>query len=173
MRYLKTEGIIINRLVLRDADKMLTLFTRDRGKIVCYARGVRNITSSRATKLDLFSKIACDMVEKNDHKTLTHVTLLESYRSSKKNLGDISRLFQIGELIDGLLPENQRNEEVYDLLETALANLRRFETTEYLRRFKVRVLEYLGYGSRDLGIQALDNYIESILERPLVTKNIL
>lgn len=173
MRHLKTEGIIINRLVLRDADKMLTIFTRNRGKIICYARGVRKITSSRATKLDLFSKIACDMIEKKGHKTLTHVTLLNSYRHNKKSLNNISRLFQIGELIDGLLPENQPNHDVYDLLETALTNLNKFETTEYIRRFKVRILEYLGYGSRDLDDQTLDNYIESILEKPLRVKNIL
>lgn len=173
MNFLKTEGIIINKLSLRDADKLLTIFTRDYGKIVCYAKGVRNITSSRITKIGLFSRIKFEVIEKYDRKTLTHVDLKDSYRHSKKDLSNISRLFQIGELINALLPENQSNETIYDLLEKALGSLHKFDTPEYLRRFKVRMLKELGYGSHDKDENSIDAYIEFILEKPLKAKNIL
>ncbi len=173
MHFLKSEGIIINRLTLRDADKLLTIFTPNQGKLVCYARGVHNIKSSRLTKLNLFSRIKFELVIKNDRKTLTHVELLTSYRHNKTNLRHIKRMFQIGELINELMPEDQPNSAVYDLLETALTYLNRFETPDYLYRFKLRLLQELGYGKAGLSLQTIDTYIESILERPLRAPTIL
>ncbi len=172
MHFLKAEGIIINRLVLRDADKLLTIFTPQYGKIVCYARGVRHIKSSRVAKLDIFSRIKFEFIAKGDRKTLTHVELVSSYRQSKTNLANISRLFQIGEIINGLMPEDQPHQEVYHLLDLALANLNRFATPEYLYRFKLKLLKLLGYGKADLTPQTIDFYLESILERPLRTPTI-
>ncbi len=172
MHFLKSEGIIINRLTLRDADKLLTIFTPDYGKLVCYARGVHNIRSSRLTKLNIFSRIKFELVVKGNHKVLTHVDLLSSYRHNKTNLVHIQRMFQIGELINELTPEEQAQPEIYDLLETALTHLSRFSTPEYLYRFKLKLLHLLGYGRNDLQPQTIDAYIESILEHPLRTPTI-
>lgn len=173
MKILKFEGFILNKLSLKDADRLLTIFTKEQGKIVCYARGVRNITSSRISKLDLFSHIKFEVIQNKDRLTLTNVDLINSHSINKKDLNNISRLFEIGELVDGLLPENEVNKEIYYLLNKALLNLTRFDIPEYMRRFKLRVLSELGYGSKDLGVNELDDYIESILEKPLLTKKIL
>ncbi len=172
MRFLRTEGIIINRLSLKDADRLLTIFTPDHGKIICYARGIRNIKSSRLPKLNIFSRIKFELVLKQDRKTLTQVELLDSYRRSKTNLDNIKRLFQIGEIVNELTPENQPNQPVYSLLKTALAHLNRFSTPEYLYRFKLRLLQLLGYGHAHLQPHNIDAYIESILEHPLRTPTI-
>lgn len=173
MNILKSEGIIINKLNLRDADRFLTIFTGDHGKIVCYARGVRNITSTRLSKLNLFSHIAFEVIEKGGRKTLTHVDLVQSHRKNKSNLKNIKKLFQIGELIDALVPESEANEPTYELLTTALNNLHRFDTPEYLRRFKIKLLKELGYGTHDTDEENIDRFIESILEKPLMAGSIL
>ncbi len=172
MHFLKSEGIIINRLTLRDADKLLTIFTPDYGKLVCYARGVHNIKSSRLTKLNIFSRIKFELIVKNDRKTLTHVDLLSSYRHDKTDLNNIKRLFQMGELINELVPEEEPNPQVYDLLVTALEHLSRFPTVTYLYRFKLKLLRLLGYGSPHLRPETIDTYIESLLEHPLRTPTI-
>lgn len=166
MKLNKSSGIIINKFKLRDADLFLTIFTRDEGKMVLFAKSARNIKSSRATKLDLFSYINFNYIERNHRYTLTSVDLKKSYRDSKDNLYNISRLFQIGELIDKLLPENEVNQHIFDILDTALSNLHRFHTKDYMRRFKVRILKDLGYG--DLSDKTnVDDYITTILESPL------
>lgn len=172
MKFHKTQGIIINKLAVRDADRFLTIYTLDYGKISCYARGIRSIKSSRVTKIDLFSKIKFELIQKKDNFTLTHVELLNSYRNNKKELHNISRLFQIGEVIDALTPENDPSVTLYHLLLTALDNLDKFSTPEYLKRFKMRVLQELGYGQRDGSYQQIDQYIESIIERPLRANHI-
>jgi len=175
MHYLKYHGIIINRRVVKDSDRFLTIYTLEQGKISVYARGIRSVKSKRGSQLDLFSHIRFDVIEKNDRMTLTSVELLDGHHVSKTTLANISRLFQIGELIDRLTVEHDRHTEVYNLLVLALANLARFETPEYIFRFKKKLLEILGFGlpvipSEVEGSNIVDNYIDSLLTHPLRAK---
>ncbi len=167
MKYHKLSGVIINRHIVKDADRFLTIYTLEEGKISVYAKGVRSVKSKRGSQIDLFSHIKFELFEKNDRRTLTSVELLDGHQISKTTLGNISRLFQIGELVDALTVENDPHEQVYNLLVTALENLSRFETEEYLYRFKKKLLELLGYGDRPLTLSEIDDYIESLLDYPL------
>ncbi len=171
MKYQKYDGIIINRHAVKDGDRFFTIFTREIGKISVYARSVRSTKSKRTASLDLYNHIRFHTISRGQYKTLTHVELLNSYRDGKKKLSDISRLFVIGELIDSFLQEEDENQEVYDLLTTALSNLAQFNTPEYIIRFKKKLLHILGYG--EVSDQELDTYIESLLDRQLRTGQIL
>lgn len=168
MQYRKLEGIIINRRAVAEADRFYTIYTLQEGKLSVFAKSVRSIKSKRVSSLDLFSLINFEFLENGGRRTLTHVELVDSFRAGKKQLRDVSRLFQIGELIDVLVPEGDPQESVYRLLQTALTHLSRFETSEYLTRFKLRLLHELGYGDRNLTPDKLDSYIESLISKPLL-----
>lgn len=177
MKYQKYSGIIINRHIVKESDRFLTIYTKEDGKISVYAVGVRSVKSKRGSQIDLFSHISFELFEKNDRRTLTSVELIDGHHPSKTSLNNISRLFQIGELVDRLTVEHDPHEEVYDLLVTALCNLSRFDTPEYLYRFKVRLLYLLGYlpslENWKTGIpehDTIDDYIDSLLDRPLSRK---
>lgn len=164
MKYSKLTGIILNRHSVREADRFYTILTRDEGKLEVYAAGVRSLKSKRSASLDLLSLINFELVARGERRTLTHVELVQGFRAGKRALKDISRLFVLAELVDSLVPENDPHEEVYDLLETALTHLHRFDTPDYLTRFKRKLLILLGYGEPE---GDLDTYIESLLSRPL------
>ncbi|PIR99131.1 DNA repair protein RecO [Candidatus Collierbacteria bacterium CG10_big_fil_rev_8_21_14_0_10_44_9] len=175
MKYQKLIGIIINRHVVKETDRFLTIYTLEEGKISVYARGVRSVKSKRGSQLDLFSHVRFELFEKNDRRTLTSVELIDGHHNSKTTLPNISRLFQIGELVDVLTAWHDPHPEVYDLLSAALANLSRFETPEYLYRFKKKLLDILGFGlpvipSGIEGSQAIDDYIDTLVSRPLRAK---
>ncbi len=172
MKYQKLSGIIINRHVVKETDRFLTIYTLEEGKISVYARGVRSIKSKRGSQIDLFSHIKFELFEKNDRRTLTSVELLNGHHLNKTTLSNISRLFQIGELVDALTPEHDPHSEVYELLVTALDNLARFETDEYLFRFKKKLLDLLGYGDRPLTMSEIDDYIGTLVARPLRAKDL-
>lgn len=170
MHYHKYTAIVINRRSIKDSDRFITLYTLESGKIDVYARSVRSFKSKRSASLDLFSHIKCDVIEKNGRLTLTHVELLHSHQESKKSLHNISRLFQIGELIDKLTALEDPHPEVYNLLVLALDNLSRFETLDYMTRFKKKLLELLGYGDHQDIDQ--DAYIDTLLTKPLRSRQI-
>ena len=172
MKYQKLSGIIINRHVVKETDRFLTIYTQEEGKISVYARGVRSIKSKRGSQIDWFSHIKFEKLKKNDRRTLTSVELLNGHHLNKTTLSNISRLFQIGELVDALTPEHDPHSEVYELLVTALDNLARFETEEYLFRFKKKLLGLLGYGDRPLTMSEIDDYIGTLVARPLRAKDL-
>ncbi len=170
MQFSSLHAVVINRRNSKDSDRFYTLFTLERGKLDVYARGVRSIKSKRSSSLDLYSQIICQIVEKGEYKTLTSVELVSSNRQNKAALYDISRLFQIGELIDELLPEDDPHIEVYELLTTALTHLSRFDSPEYLLRFKKKLLTLLGYWNTSLADDQIDGYLDTLLSRPLRAK---
>lgn len=173
MQYHKLTGIIINRRSVADADRFLTIFTREHGKISVYARSVRSLKSKRLGSLDLFSHIKFELVEKGDRRTLASVELLAGNHASKTDLHNISRLFQIGELIDVLTAEDDPHPELYELLCTALTHLHRFDTPDYMYRFKKKLLDLLGYWNTALTASTIDPYIDSLLTRPLRTRQMV
>ncbi|GAB4027469.1 MAG: hypothetical protein Fur0011_5630 [Candidatus Microgenomates bacterium] len=170
MKYQKYHAIIINRRNIKDADRFLTLYTLESGKVSVYAKSVRSLKSKRLASLDLFSHISCEVIEQKDRRTLTHVDLIHSHHLSKTSLTNISRLFQIGELVDKLTVEEDPHPAIYNLLLVALAHLHRFDTPEYLKRFKKKLLTELGF---DPNPTNLDSYIEGLLSQPLSTRNSL
>lgn len=170
VQYHKYHAIVINRKNIKDSDRFLTLYTLESGKIDVYAKSVRSLKSKRLASLDLFTHISCEVYEKSERRTLTQVELLHTHQASKTSLHNISRLFQIGELVDKLTAEEDPHPEIYNLLLTALTHLHRFDTPEYLDRFKKKLLTELGFDPDPVN---LDEYIESLLSRPLRTRQIL
>lgn len=173
MQYQKLTGVIINRRSLKENDRFLTIYTQEEGKILVYAKGVRSVKSKRGSQIDLFSHIKFELFEKNDRRTLTSVELVNGHHDSKISLANISRLFQIGELVDVLTAEHDPHKEVYELLVTALDHLSRFDTPEYLFRFKKKLLSLLGYGDRPLSPGEIDSFIDTLIEYPLRAKRSL
>ncbi|MBI4096902.1 MAG: DNA repair protein RecO, partial [Candidatus Levybacteria bacterium] len=53
MRTFRTEGIIIKRKNFGEADRILTVFTKEYGKLQVKAKGIRRIPSRRSAHVEL------------------------------------------------------------------------------------------------------------------------
>ena len=51
-----SEGLVIKRKDVGEADKIVTIFSKNQGKISVIAKGVRKVTSRRAGNLELLSR---------------------------------------------------------------------------------------------------------------------
>lgn len=58
----QTEGIILNRMDAGEADKILTVFTKEFGMLRLFARGVRRVHSKLNNFLNLFSYVRIGFV---------------------------------------------------------------------------------------------------------------
>ena len=175
MRTYKSEGIIIKRRNIGEADKIVTLFTKDRGKIQAKAKGIRRITSKRASSLDLLNTCRVAFYKGPGMALVTEVESINSHESVKKNLERVYTAYHFCELIDGLCAEEQENEKVYELLIETLEKLpKEKKLKELIQAFEIQLLTYLGFWGKeqienDTNVQL---YIESLLERKLRSKNI-
>ncbi len=175
MRSYKTEGIVIRRRNIGEADKILTVFTRNAGKLQVKAKGVRRITSRRSSHVELLNYATLTLYKGERMPILTEALVLEDYEGLKKNLTRVWAAYHICELVEGLCPENQEHEDIFELLKETLTKLS-FEKQlkPLIREFEVKLLTLLGYwqereGSDELNTQAL---IEELLERRLKSKYI-
>jgi DNA repair protein RecO (recombination protein O) len=178
MRSFKTVGIVIKRKNFREADRIVTIFTKTKGKIKVKATGVRRINSRRSPHIELLNFAVFNLYQSQSASgmpVLTEVESLENFSVLKKDLKRIGVAFHFCELIDGLCAENQENEEIFNLLHLALKTISVNENLDLVSyRFELKLLKLLGFYHENQILEKEDtqNYIEAILERKLKTKQI-
>lgn len=123
MRSFKTEGIVIKRRDFRDADKILTVFTKNHGKMQIKAAGIRRIPSRRSPHVELLNYTVLTLYKGNSLPVLTEAQALEHFAPIKSDLIKIGFAYHICELVDSLCPDNQENRQVFFLLKGVLNNL--------------------------------------------------
>ena len=177
MRSYTTEGIVIKRSNFGEAGKLITLFTKDQGKVTLIARGLRKLSSKRAGSLELFNLVKFHAVQgKTSLDTLTEVQFLNSFPSWKKHLGRITLAYQLCEAIDKLTPDREPHPEIFAILKNSL-----FEIGKLKIDWKLKIEDWLIEISRELGYWPRDqkfsgdiySFLETITSRPLHSPKLL
>ncbi len=174
MRSYKTEGIIIKRINVREADRILTIFSKYYGKIKVIARGIRKINSRRGGNLEMLNYLQLIIHKGKNLDVIGEIEPIQTFNTLKKNLTKINYCYCLCEVIDGLCPEKQENKEVFELLLESLNKIEQ-ESDFDLNKFKIVLLAKLGF----LDIKqntpnfSVDSFIENLLSRSLKTKRIL
>lgn len=176
MRLYKTEAIIVRRINFGEADRILTLLTPNYGKIRVRAPGVRKITSRRSSHIELLNLSALTLY-RSAHSSLpilTEAQTLEEFLSIKKTLRKIGFAYYICELIDTFCAEREENRGIFFLTKNALFRL----TSETMGSlvvsdFEDELLVLSGFLPRQHKLVDKRTFIESILEKKLITKRLL
>lgn len=118
MNTYKTEGIIIKRHEIGEADRILVVFTKDQGKIALKAKGVRKILAKLKGHLELFnhSRFVIAKSQKGTIDTIIGAETVKAYRELKSSLKKTSRVYQILEFFDKIFAENDPHEKLFRLL---------------------------------------------------------
>lgn len=146
MPSLTVEGLILKRSNFGEADRMLTILTKTLGKISVVARGVRRITSRRAGNVELLNLVKLGLFQAKGF-TLTEAESIETFPRIKSNLAISTAAFHILELSNKLLPENDPNGTVYDLIIVTLRKMEKNPRQIILRAFEIKILNHLGFFS--------------------------
>jgi DNA repair protein RecO (recombination protein O) len=184
MRSYKTEGIIVKRKDFREADRILTIFTRTHGKIIVRASGIRRIPSRRSPHVELLNYCSISLYQGRAFPILVEAQTIESFAEIKQDLQKIGYAFHLCELIDGLCPENQENQLVFDLLQRTLKKIS-FVTVEnhlskdqdimlIVKQFQIELLSLLGYwDANDItNTIDIDQFVENLIEKKLRSRQI-
>jgi DNA repair protein RecO (recombination protein O) len=143
------EAIVLKNVNFKDADKIFTLFAKDKGKITATGKGVRKISSRRGGNLDTINHIVVGLSENaGGFKTITEVKTLNSFRNLKGSLENSIKGFYIAELVHKTLDHGQVHNDVFDLLIASLGKLDKHLNNEVSRvnAFEIKLMDLLGYG---------------------------
>jgi DNA repair protein RecO (recombination protein O) len=148
-RLYRVEGIVVRRLDVGEADKILTLYTAQRGKLRVMAKGVRRPESHLGGNVELFVRTRALIARGRNLDIITQAETVDAYKGLRVEHTDPVRLhtaFYICELIDALTAEDLPNEAIYTLLYEALAALAGGGEADLVARYvEFRLLTLSGY----------------------------
>src|SRR3990170_1233956 len=115
-----SEGVILKRVDFGEADRLITIFTKNKGKILSLAKGIRRIESRRAGNVELLNKVKLFFAQSKSLPILTEAESLETYSFLKKDLKKIGCAYYFVELVDKFFHEGQENYKIFETLSHAL-----------------------------------------------------
>lgn len=159
MGFKKTEAIVIKAINLREADKIITFFSREYGKIQGIAKGIRKMKTRYSGKLELFTRVNVIFFQKAEalegvglqgaHPLLrvTQVDVVEMFPSLHTDFNKIVGASYIAEFLNKVFEDyDHTHPEVYALV---CETLRTLAGTDQIRNilpaFEIKLLVHLGY----------------------------
>lgn len=170
-----TLAIILGRKNIGEADRLLTLFTSDFGKIKVKAKGVRRALAKRKSHIELFNTVKCQIIQNKGYHILAQTELISDRSSIKSHLKLLRIAYHLVEIVERLTPEGQKQIELFNLLDRALSsiNLDQWEDEERLTlAFEGKLLKLLGYGIPQ-DQKMTESYIENLIEQKLRSREVL
>lgn len=174
MRSFKTEAIIVRRRNFSEADRILTVFTRNRGLMSIKAKGVRRINSRRSSHVELLNFSILSVYEGKSMPILTEAQSMNTFQEIKRDLSKVGAAFHICELINELCPFNQENRMVFSLILDTLEKIQfSSKPKEIIHEFEIELLARLGFWNKTHKSENIHFVIENILEKKLKTARML
>ncbi len=141
-------GIIISRKNIGEADRLLTIFSKERGKIKVIARGARKIKSKMAAHVEPFTVGRFQIVSGKSFYVLTGAERDSLLSFEYKDINNYKSAAYLCEILDLTTQEESGAEKIYNLLIRILRILpttdkEKIETLVYY--FEFSLLSYLGY----------------------------
>lgn len=119
----RDDGIVIRTYKLGEADRIVVLLTRGRGKVRAVAKGVRKTSSRFGARLEAPSHVALQLYEGRELDTITQAESIDHFRSIRDDLDCITRASSMLEAVDHMSPEREPNPQLYTMLLGALRTL--------------------------------------------------
>lgn len=142
----QSEAIVLRRHDYGEADRILTLFSRDRGKIRAIAKGVRRIASRKSGHIELFTRCRLLLAKGRNLEVVTQAEMLDAYPALRDDLVRTAYAYHLAELTDRLTAEESPVPGIFQLLADMLAALCQADDPSLVARFfEVRLLGLAGY----------------------------
>jgi DNA repair protein RecO (recombination protein O) len=145
-RVYRTEAIVLRRHDLGETDRILTLYSRDYGKIRVVAKGVRKPSSRKAGHVELFVRADVLVARGRSLDVLTQVEMIDAFQPLRTDLVRATYAAHVVELLDAFTEDADENVALYGLL---ASGLRWISETGDLRRtaryYELHLLDLAGY----------------------------
>ena len=147
-RVYRSQALVLKSAPMGEAGLLVTLYTREAGKLKAVVRGARRPTSKMVGHLEPLNMVEMSLARSRPGgiDTITQIQILDSFASLKSDLDALSRGIYLAELVDGFGAEGSPNQELYSLLVDTLRFLNDSPGTDStLRYFELHLLRCSGF----------------------------
>ena len=178
-RIYSADGIILKRKNVGEADRILTMFAKQYGKIRVLAKGVRKITSRRSSHVELFRFVHVIIHRGKTFDMVSEAETIKPFEGISDTVTKIHFAYYLCELVDHLTAEAVRHDDIVENLTKALDTISKSrmdkECTVITTEFAVWLVKNLGFipPTQTIVPSSIPTLIEHITERKFHTPRIL
>ena len=142
----EVKGLVLRSVDCKESDRMLTIYTFDRGIISAYARGARRLKSKKMSATMQFCYASFILEERGEHIWVKETELIESFFSIRNTIEGLALASYIVEVI----AECGTTDADSELLRLALNSLYAITTERYTAAkikaaFEIRCAAIIGF----------------------------
>jgi len=168
----KAKGIIIKKANSGDTDRLITVYSKDFGKILVKAKSIRKNQAKLKGHLELFLYSHLMIAPGRGFDIITGAEIIEPFSKLHNRLPSLAAGYYLAELIDKLIIGPEKDENIWTLFLSSLKQLNQMtcDTKATISNFENRLVEFLGYGTEKYNI---DDISQSLLGEKVRSKYFL
>lgn len=157
---IKVNAIVIKTVDYKDNDKILTLYSLERGKITATIKGVKKSGAKLKFASEPFCFCEYILAVKGDRYTVINASYIDTFYELRLNLKKYYAVAVIGEFVHKLVEDDICDESLFSLLINSVKDLC-YQNTELftLASFLINATSCLGYGITDFNCYCCQNEI--------------
>lgn len=144
----KASALVLRVVEFSETSSIVTLFTREFGKVRGLAKGARRLKGPFESALDLLAQCRIVFLRKSSDALdlLTEAKLERRFRPAQGDLAALYAAYYVAELLDELTLDHDPHPELFDAAVRALAELSQSGSVAViLSRFELTALRLLGH----------------------------
>ena len=146
-----TDAINLKSYNLSEADKIIVMYSRDKGLIRGVAKGVKKPKSKLGARMDLLVANKLMLYKGKNLDRICQAEALNTFQKTRQNMDKIFYSMYISEVVSNFgVEDDPCSNEVYDLLYKALDRISNAsDTTEILIaviKFQIKMMQISGFG---------------------------
>ena len=146
-RIFRTDAIILRRQDFGEADRLLTVFTPNHGKLKAIAKGSRKPAGRTTGHVELYTRVKMMIAHGRELHVVSQAELTEPYLALRENLERGAYANYVVELLDHFSEAEEVNMSLYRLLDATLAHLcdPQVDLRLLTRYYELKALELVGF----------------------------
>ena len=146
-RSFRVDAVVLRHSDYGEADRLLTLYTRQLGKTRAIAKGARKIASRKAGHIEPFTHVRLQLAKGRDTLIVTQADTVDAYLPLRDDLILTSQASYVLELLDRFTYEDEtENSAIFRLLTDTLSRLAsQLDPWLVIRYYEIRLLDHLGF----------------------------
>ena len=163
MKIIKTNCIVLKKKEMKEADLLVTLFSKEYGKIMATAYGIRKSKKRNIVSLNPLNEVEITLLQKNNFYVVKDVEILKNFKNILKSIEKLEISLYVLDSIDKIYYITDENGDFFDKLVEILSFI---DALPYLKKgYKYYiVLSFLRRVMIEHGIYDI-NEISLILEK--------
>lgn len=151
MKTYKLDAIILKSRDMREADKVITIYSIQRGKQRAVAHGAAKPTSRKRGAVQPFCYSSLMLHRGREIDSVSQAELKEGFADLRYDLDRLTAAAYLAELTDNFVGEGEPNQELFALLLSTLYLLAASDVEMALRVYEARLLNLAGFQPELMG----------------------